>query len=81
MVVQLAHGFLKEIDGSNPANMREFQARFASSVKPGDKLVTEVWRTGEFKDGLEEIRFVTSREWEGLSYLREGTFEDAGSDQ
>jgi peroxisomal enoyl-CoA hydratase 2 len=54
-----AHGILKEIGGSDPKNIKEFQARFASPVKPGDKLVTEIWRTGEMKDGWEEIRFVT----------------------
>lgn len=56
------HGLLKELGGSNPKNIKEFQARFASPVKPGDKLVTEIWRTGEIKDGWEEIRFVTKVE-------------------
>ncbi|KAH8662879.1 HotDog domain-containing protein [Tricladium varicosporioides] len=56
------HGLLKAIGGSDPKNIREFQARFASPVKPGDKLVTEIWRTGEVKDGWEEIRFVTKVE-------------------
>lgn len=56
------HGLLKEIGGSDPKNIREFQARFASPVKPGDKLVTEIWKTGEIKDGWEEIRFVTKVE-------------------
>ena len=57
------HGLVKELGGSDPANIKEFQARFASPVKPGDKLVTQIWRTGE-KDsqGWEEIRFVTSVE-------------------
>ena len=57
-----AHGLLKAVGGSDPSNIREFQARFASPVKPGDKLVTEIWRTGEVKDGFEEIRFVTKVE-------------------
>lgn len=57
-----AHGILKKLGGSNPANLREFQARFAAPVKPGDKLVTEIWRTGEKKGEFEEIRFVTSIE-------------------
>lgn len=52
-----AHGILKELGGSDPTNMKEYQARFASPVRPGDKLVTSVWRTGQMKDGWEEIRF------------------------
>ncbi|KAM7197814.1 HotDog domain containing protein [Naviculisporaceae sp. PSN 640] len=52
-----AHGLLKHLGGSNPANIKEYQARFASPVKPGDKLVASAWRTGEIKDGWEEIRF------------------------
>ncbi|KAK4697661.1 hypothetical protein P7C71_g437, partial [Lecanoromycetidae sp. Uapishka_2] len=47
------------LGGSDPANIREFQARFAAPVKPGDKLVTEAWRTGEFNEGWEEVRFIT----------------------
>lgn len=53
-----AHGLLQRFGGSDPANIKEFQARFASPVKPGDKLVTSAWRTGEVSsDGFEEIRF------------------------
>lgn len=54
-----AHALLKAIGGSDPKNLKEFQARFASPVKPSDKLVFDIWRTGEVKDGWEEIRFVT----------------------
>jgi len=54
-----AHALLKEVGGSDPASMKEFQARFASPVKPGDKLITEIWRTGDVNDGWEEIRFIT----------------------
>lgn len=53
------HGLLQMLGGSDPANLREFQARFAAPVKPGDKLITEAWRMGEFKDGWEEVRFIT----------------------
>ena len=52
------HGILQLLGGSDPANMKEFQARFAAPVKPADKLITEMWRTGETKDGWEEVRFV-----------------------
>lgn len=53
------HGLLQELGGSDPANIKEFQARFAAPVIPGDKLVTEIWRTGDIKDGWEEVRFIT----------------------
>lgn len=56
------HGLLKHVAGSDPKNLKEFQARFASPVKPGDKLVTSVWKTGDVKDGWEEIRFETKVE-------------------
>ena len=57
-----AHLILKAFGGSNPANIKEYQARFASPVKPGDKLVTSVWRTGEKKGDFEEVRFSTKVE-------------------
>lgn len=58
-----AHDLLKVLGGSDPANMKEFGARFASPVKPGDKLVTKVWRMGnKDSDGFEEVRFVTNVE-------------------
>lgn len=58
-----AHGILRELGGSNAENLKEFQARFASPVRPGDKLTTEIWRTGDVQaDGFEEIRFVTKNQ-------------------
>ena len=66
-----AHALLRELGGSDPANIREFQARFASPVRPGDKLVTEMWKMEkgnsdvagvEWDEGWEEIRFVTKIE-------------------
>lgn len=53
------HGLLRMLGNSDAANLREFQARFAAPVKPGDKLTTEAWRTGEFEDEWEEVRFIT----------------------
>ena len=53
------HGLLQTVGGSDPANIKEFQARFAAPVRPGDKLITEIWRTGQFNDGWEEVRFIT----------------------
>ncbi|KAK4181322.1 HotDog domain-containing protein [Triangularia setosa] len=52
------HGLLQHLGGSNPANFKEYQARFASPVRPGDKLILEAWKTGEFKGEWEEIRFI-----------------------
>ncbi|PGH07116.1 hypothetical protein AJ80_08055 [Polytolypa hystricis UAMH7299] len=54
-----AHAILKTFGGSDPQNLKEFQARFASPVIPGVKLITEMWRTGNLEDGFEEVRFVT----------------------
>ncbi|KAL7628601.1 hypothetical protein AAE478_000116 [Parahypoxylon ruwenzoriense] len=54
---QACHSLLKGFGGSDPANIKEFQARFASPVRPGDKLVIYGWRTGEKKGEWEEIRF------------------------
>ena len=54
-----AHALLRELGGSDPANMKEFQARFAAPVLPGVKLRVEMWKTGDVKGGFEEVRFVT----------------------
>ena len=55
-----AHALLQTLGGSDPANLREFQARFAAPVKPGDTLKTLAWRTGDKdSEGWEEMRFVT----------------------
>ncbi|CAO2647763.1 Nn.00g086850.m01.CDS01 [Neocucurbitaria sp. VM-36] len=54
-----AHAILQAFGNSKPENLKEFQARFAAPVKPADKLITEMWRTGDVdKDGFEEIRFI-----------------------
>jgi acyl dehydratase len=56
-----AHGVLKTLGGSDPANIKEFQCRFASPVLPGNKLITKIWRVGKpDADGFEEVRFVTN---------------------
>ncbi|CAI7569375.1 hypothetical protein N7533_002694 [Penicillium manginii] len=58
-----AHGILRELGGSNPDNIKEFQARFASPVRPNDKLTTEIWRMGNVQaDGFEEVRFTTKNQ-------------------
>ncbi|EFQ98223.1 peroxisomal dehydratase [Nannizzia gypsea CBS 118893] len=54
-----AHAVLEKLGGSDPKNMKEFQARFASPVRPGDKLTTQMWKTGKIEDGFEEVIFNT----------------------
>ena len=56
------HGLLQTLGGSDPANIKSFEARFAAPVIPGDKLVTCAWRMGQAKGGWEECRFVTKVE-------------------
>ncbi|CAK1360071.1 Peroxisomal multifunctional enzyme type 2 [Cercospora beticola] len=53
-----AHALVKLIGGGDPNSIKEYGARFASPVKPGDTTVTEIWRTGtKDSEGWEEIRF------------------------
>jgi acyl dehydratase len=67
-----AHAVLKEFGASDPKNMREFQARFASPVIPGVNLITDMWRTGEKDgDGFEDVRFVV-RVDDGKTVLTNG---------
>ncbi|KAL9128832.1 MAG: hypothetical protein Q9217_002558, partial [Psora testacea] len=56
------HALLQTLGGSDPGNLKEFQARFAAPVKPGDKLVTEAWILGKMHDDWEEVRFATKVE-------------------
>jgi len=53
-----AHGVLQTLGGSDPKNLKEYQARFAAPVKPGDKLIQEIWKTGDVQGGFEEVRFI-----------------------
>ncbi|KAL1610231.1 hypothetical protein SLS60_001896 [Paraconiothyrium brasiliense] len=53
-----SHAVLQQFGKSKPEHLKEFQARFAAPVKPGDKLITEMWQTGEKEGGFEEIRFI-----------------------
>ncbi|RGP78823.1 hypothetical protein FLONG3_3021 [Fusarium longipes] len=53
-----AHSLLKKLGGGDPANIKEYQARFASPVRPGDKLITQAWVTEKKQGGWSEVRFV-----------------------
>ncbi|KAH9844866.1 MaoC like domain [Teratosphaeria destructans] len=56
-----AHAILKLLGGSDPENLKEYAARFASPVLPGATLVTQIWRMGNADaEGFEDVRFVTS---------------------
>lgn len=68
----VAHALLKELGGSDPANIREFQAKFAGPVRPGDQLKVEYWRMGRNREGWEEIRFVTTGLADGKIRLSDG---------
>ncbi|KAJ4505071.1 hypothetical protein HRR78_004421 [Exophiala dermatitidis] len=68
----VAHAFLKELGASDPANIREFQARFAGPVRPGDRLQVDYWRLGRDSEGWEEIRFLLKGREDGKIRLSNG---------
>lgn len=55
-----AHALLKAFGRSKAESLRSYEARFASPVKPGDRLVVEMWRMGKgsLVEGFEEVRFL-----------------------
>ncbi|KAK2731034.1 putative dehydratase nit22, partial [Onygenales sp. PD_40] len=60
-----AQAILSRYGGSQGSNLRDFEARFAAPVRPGDKLDIHMWDMGmveaDVGDGNErvtEIRFV-----------------------
>lgn len=55
----VCRGVLQTYGSSQAMNLKEFQARFSKPVRPGDVLVTEMWRTGHKEDGYDEILFIT----------------------
>jgi peroxisomal enoyl-CoA hydratase 2 len=67
------HALLRALGGSDPANIKEFAARFASPVLPGDTLVTQMWKMGnKDSEGFEEVRFVTTVKQTGKVVLSNG---------
>src|SRR5947209_6611738 len=49
---------LRELCNSDTARMKEFQARFASPVLPGNTLIVEMWKGGNMDgDGFEDVVF------------------------
>lgn len=56
-----AHALVKLLGGGDPASIKEYACRFASPVRPGDVVVTEMWRTGNTdSEGWEDVRFVAT---------------------
>ena len=54
-----AHAVLKTFGASEADRLKSLQARFASPVMPGDKLMVDMWITGKKEaDGSEEVIFV-----------------------
>lgn len=68
----VAHAFLKKLGASDPANIREFQAKFAGPVRPGDRLQVDYWRLGRDSEGWEEIRFLLKGRNDGKIRLSNG---------
>ncbi|KAL4789691.1 HotDog domain-containing protein [Aspergillus venezuelensis] len=52
------YGVLRTCCGSDGSRLRNLQARFASPVRTGDRLITEIWKLGRVGD-VGEIRFIT----------------------
>ncbi|OJJ79116.1 uncharacterized protein ASPGLDRAFT_137506 [Aspergillus glaucus CBS 516.65] len=59
------HGVLQKIYDYDATQLKKFQARFASLVRPGHKLITKIWRMG-ITEGLEEVRFTTTNQNEKM---------------
>ncbi|KAJ5417031.1 HotDog domain-containing protein [Penicillium crustosum] len=55
------YGVVSKMCGGDASRLKSFGARFASPVKPGDKLTTTMWSMG-MTDGLEELRFITKNQ-------------------
>ncbi|EXJ78843.1 hypothetical protein A1O1_09245 [Capronia coronata CBS 617.96] len=68
----VAHVLLKELCGSDPANIKEFQAKFSGPVCPGDQLKVDYWKVGSDGEEWEEIRFLTTGLHDREVRLRDG---------
>jgi peroxisomal enoyl-CoA hydratase 2 len=55
---RIMHDLLREYGKSDPANIKEFSARFSGVVRPGDQIQTDIWRIGVVDaNGWEELRW------------------------
>lgn len=55
---RVAHDLVQALGGSDPGNIKQFQAKFSGPVRLGDEIQTSLWRTGSKIDGWQEIRWV-----------------------
>ncbi|EME88634.1 uncharacterized protein MYCFIDRAFT_149244 [Pseudocercospora fijiensis CIRAD86] len=68
-----AHALVKLLGGGDPGSIKEYAARFASPVKPGDVLLTEAWRMGTRDgEGWEDVRFTVKVKQTGKVCLSNG---------
>lgn len=68
-----AHALVKMLGGGDPTSIKEYAARFASPVKPGDTTVTEMWATGnKDSEGWEDVRFQVKVKQTGTVCLSNG---------
>ncbi|EME41861.1 hypothetical protein DOTSEDRAFT_74051 [Dothistroma septosporum NZE10] len=68
-----AHALVKMLGNNEPGSIKEYAARFASPVKPGDVLVTEIWALGDKdSEGWESVRFQTKVKSTGKVCLSNG---------
>ena len=68
----VAHELLRVIGGSDPANFREFHARFAGPVRPSDNIIVEVWSMYRDAEGWEELRWRATVVQTGRACLTDG---------
>ncbi|CAG8975232.1 hypothetical protein HYALB_00011932 [Hymenoscyphus albidus] len=68
-----AHAIVRTVGSGDGSTLQEFQARFASPVLPGDKLLIDIWNLGFIggKEDLVDVRF-SCRVDGGKVVLKEG---------
>lgn len=68
----IAHELVRRLGQSSPASLAEMSARFAGPVKPGDKVIVDVWSVGPESGGHRELRWNARVEGTGKACLTEG---------
>lgn len=68
----IAHDLVQELGNSKPESLKEFRAKFAGPVRPGDTIETSLWRRGAQKDGWQEIQWIAKVVETGKVCLSDG---------